>query len=86
VNTVSLRGMGPLQMERAAALIDEVLSNVQPRSATEFDRTSGVKERVIAAVSELCRSFPLPWDKRLEQPRWLETVEAQRPIAGVIHA
>jgi len=86
-NTVSLRGMGPVQMERSAALIDEVLSHVRPRSETTFDGVDAVQERVISNVSELCRSFPLPWESTPPmQPRWLEALEMERSVAGVNHA
>ncbi|GAA1770476.1 serine hydroxymethyltransferase [Nonomuraea bangladeshensis] len=59
-NSVSLRGMGPSEMERFAELIDTVLAHVVLLPGGGITLPDPVRERVTASVRELCRAFPLP--------------------------
>lgn len=60
-NTVALRGMGPEQMERCAALIDTVLTRAHAVPGGGVELPGEVREQVIASVRDLCRDFPLPY-------------------------
>lgn len=60
-NTVALRGMGPEQMERCAALIDTVLTRAHAVPGGGVELPGEVREQVIASVRDLCRDFRLPY-------------------------
>ncbi|MDP9867836.1 MULTISPECIES: serine hydroxymethyltransferase [Streptosporangium] len=64
-NTVSLRGMGPSQMERCAELIDTVLTHTRLLPDGGVTLPDPVREQVTASVRDLCRRFPLPYDADL---------------------
>ena len=59
-NTVALRGMGDLEMNRSAGLIDEVLRCARPESSTSCRLDAAVRARVLRGVAKLCADFDLP--------------------------
>lgn len=61
-NTVSLRGMGPAEMEEAVELVDIVLKAARSASSSEFELPEEVQTHTSGSVRALCRRFPLPYD------------------------
>ncbi|MEV6975749.1 serine hydroxymethyltransferase [Kitasatospora sp. NPDC093806] len=59
-NTLALRGMGPTELRRCAALVDRVLTALVPRGEQEFTLDPAVRAEVRDEVARLCREFPLP--------------------------
>ncbi|MFJ8628728.1 serine hydroxymethyltransferase [Kitasatospora sp. NPDC093550] len=59
-NTLALRGMGPAELRRCAALVDRVLTAVVPHGDTGFALDPAVHAEVRGEVARLCREFPLP--------------------------
>ncbi|CAM5410335.1 serine hydroxymethyltransferase [Streptomyces spiroverticillatus] len=59
-NTPALRGMGRAEMRRCAALIDRVLTALEPHGTREFTLAPAVRAEVRDEVTRLCRQFPLP--------------------------
>jgi len=59
-NGLALRGMGPAEMPRCAALVDRVLAAVRPLSEREYVLDPAVATATRAEVAELCGRFPLP--------------------------
>ncbi|MCG6498021.1 serine hydroxymethyltransferase [Kitasatospora sp. A2-31] len=59
-NTLALRGMGPAELRRCAALVDRVLTALVPRGNTGFALDPAVRSEVRGEVARLCREFPLP--------------------------
>ncbi|MER7847123.1 serine hydroxymethyltransferase [Kitasatospora sp. NPDC096077] len=59
-NTLALRGMGPAELRRCAALVDRVLTAVVPHGTDGFALDPAVRAEVRDQVARLCREFPLP--------------------------
>lgn len=59
-NTVALRGLGPREMGECVELIDAVLTSVDVRGEAEYSLSPETRDRVRAAVRELCTRFPIP--------------------------
>jgi glycine hydroxymethyltransferase len=59
-NSLALRGMGPGDMPRCAALMHRVLSSVRILGDSAYELAAEVKTAVQAEVHRLCRVFPLP--------------------------
>ncbi|HYH81297.1 MAG TPA: serine hydroxymethyltransferase [Longimicrobium sp.] len=59
-NGLALRGMGPAEMPRCAALVDRVLSSVTPLGDRAYDLDAGVIDDVRREVAVLCSRFPIP--------------------------
>ncbi|GAA2814571.1 serine hydroxymethyltransferase [Kitasatospora sp. CM 4170] len=59
-NTLALRGMGPVELRRCAALVDRVLTALVPHGEAGFALDPAVRSEVRGEVARLCREFPLP--------------------------
>ncbi len=59
-NTVTLRGMGSQQMQACADLIHQVLSGTEALGERAYRLDERSKRDASSAVSDLCRTFPLP--------------------------
>ncbi|MBD8900602.1 serine hydroxymethyltransferase [Rhodanobacter sp. DHG33] len=68
-NTVSLRGMGRLQMQEAVELIDTVLHHARSTGQSGFELDDSIHGQVTERVRGLCRTFPLPYDYGAAQVR-----------------
>jgi glycine hydroxymethyltransferase len=59
-NSLALRGMGPGDMPRCAALVDDVLCAVQPLGEREYVLDRCVADTVRQEVAALCARYPIP--------------------------
>jgi glycine hydroxymethyltransferase len=59
-NTLAARGLREPHMEKCAGLIDQVLSSLIINGETEFLLPTGVRDRVLDDVRQICQDFPLP--------------------------
>ncbi|HEX8136904.1 MAG TPA: serine hydroxymethyltransferase [Pyrinomonadaceae bacterium] len=59
-NSVAVRGMGPGQMKRCAALIDRVLTSIDVLGERDYRLDGRVRDEVRAEVTHLCQEFPIP--------------------------
>jgi glycine hydroxymethyltransferase len=59
-NSLAIRGMGPDEMPRCAALVDRVLSAVRPLGDAAYELDPGVAAAAREEVAALCARFPLP--------------------------
>jgi amino acid adenylation domain-containing protein len=59
-NGLALRGMGPAEMERCAALVDRVLSAVRTAGDRDYTLDPAVADAVRRDVAALCARFPIP--------------------------
>lgn len=59
-NAVAAQGMGPLEMETCAGLLDDVLQAVTPRSETQWSLDPEVAAQAREGVVSLCARFGVP--------------------------
>jgi glycine hydroxymethyltransferase len=59
-NGLALRGMGPAEMPRCAALVDRVLCAVRPLGDRAYELDPGVAADAREEVAALCARFPIP--------------------------
>lgn len=59
-NTLALRGMGPPEMRRCAALIHRVLDSIEMLGPKKYNLDPNVRDEIKEQVCELCVAFPNP--------------------------
>ncbi len=73
-NSLALRGMGTLEMDRCAYLMHRVLSCVRVDGGGELHLDTASRASIRREVAELCAHFPIP-RYPLAQPEWKDEIQ-----------